>query len=311
MKKFFIAIVMTVFTLNGAHAATPRAEIEVEGSVVTVGDVFEGVTHDAGYVLAPAPAYGKTLTLGSYDLKRISDAFNLGWYPQDGFAQTVIRRSGHSIDRYAIEAALQKKIAAALSGRKFEMRLDDRSIAMHLPEGAGTALEVSNLRYDLARGDFTALVAARDSSLPAARREVSGRLYPLTSVPVLKAGLRQGDVISQDDLDYVDIRTAELGANIISAPSKLVGMASRRSLQPLKPLAASDIVLPVVVRKGDIVTMVLESATISLTAQGRALEHGAEGETVKVSNTSSGQTLEAVVTGPRTVRVRAPDNAGI
>lgn len=311
MKKFIAALAMTGFMMTSAYAATPRPQTEVDGSVVTVGDVFEGVTHDASYVLAPAPAYGKTLTLNTYDLKRISDAFNLGWFPQDGFAQTVIRRSGHSVDHYAIEAALQKKLSEALAGRKFEMRLDDRSVAMHLPEDAGTALAVSNLKYDLARGDFSALVAARDSSLPAARREVSGRLYPVTSVPVLKAGLRQGDVISQDDLEYVDIRTSELGANIITDASKLVGMSPRRGLQPLKPLASSDIILPIVVRKGDIVTMVLESGTISLTAQGKALEHGAEGETVKVSNTSSGQTLEAVVTGPRTVRVRAPDNAGI
>lgn len=311
MKKLFVAVAMTAIMMNSAHAAMPRAQSEVDGNVVTVGDVFEGVTSNADYVLAPAPAHGKTLTLKTRDLKRISDAFNLGWYPQDGFAQTVIRRSGRSLDRFAIEAALQKKLSEALSGRKFEIRLDDPAVSLSLPEGAGAALEVTNLKYDIARGDFRALVSAQNASLPSAKREVTGRLYPVTTVPVLKASLHKGDVISEHDLEYVDIRTAELGANIISDASKLVGMSPRRALQPLKPLAASDIVLPVVVRKGDIVTMTLENRSISLTAQGKALEHGAEGETVRVANTSSGQTLEAVVTGPRTVRVTAPDDAGI
>lgn len=305
MKKLLVAVAMTAFMINSAHAASPRSESAVSGDVVTVGDVFDGVTHDADYALAPAPAYGKTLTLGVHDLRRISDAFNLGWQASDGFAQTVIRRAGRSIGSGAIEAALQGKLAEALPGRKFEMQLHDRSLALHLPEGAGADIAVSSLKYDLARGEFHAQVAA-GAGESALRRAVSGRIFPVTSVPVLLNPLHQGDVISERDIDYIDVRTGDLGANVIADAQKLVGMSPRRGLQPLKPLTASDIVPPVVVKKGDIVTMTLQSASLSLTVQGKALESGAAGETVRVLNTASGQAVEAVVTGPRAAAVRAP-----
>jgi flagella basal body P-ring formation protein FlgA len=62
---------------------------------------------------------------------------------------------------------------------------------------------------------------------------------------------------------------------------------------------------PVLVTKGAAVTMVLESPGLLLTVKGQALEDGAKGETIRIMNTQSSRTVEAVVTAAGTARVSA------
>lgn len=306
MKKLLMAVAMTAFIVNSAQAAEPAAEVALLADVVTVGDVFPGITHDAGYVLSPAPAYGKTMTLSAGDLKRISDAFNLGWQPVSNLTQTSIRRASQDIGADKISAALQSALAQKLDGQKFEAMLTERNMAMHVPENMSAELAVSDLRYDLARGEFSALLTAGSEQKP-----VTGRLIPVTSVPVLKAQLQKGALITAEDLDYVDVRNSDLGANVLVSADQLIGMTPRRGLGALKPIASSDVTSPVVVKKGEIVTMVLQNSEMTLTTQGKALESGAVGETVRIVNPSSGQSIEGIVTAVKTVSILSPGAAGI
>lgn len=306
MKKLLMAVAMTAFIVNSAQAAEPAAEVALLADVVTVGDVFPGITHDAGYVLSPAPAYGKTMTLSAGDLKRISDAFNLGWQPVSNLTQTSIRRASQDIGADKISAALQSALAQKLDGQKFEAMLTERNMAMHVPENMSAELAVSDLRYDLARGEFSALLTAGSEQKP-----VTGRLIPVTSVPVLKAQLQKGALITAEDLDYVDVRNSDLGANVLVSADQLIGMTPRRGLGALKPIASSDVTSPVVVKKGETVTMVLQNSEMTLTTQGKALESGAVGETVRIVNPSSGQSIEGIVTAVKTVSILSPGAAGI
>lgn len=306
MKKLLMAVAMTAFIVNSAQAAEPASEVALAGDVVTVGDVFPGVTHDAAYVLSPAPAYGKTMTLSANDLKRISDAFNLGWQPASNLTQTSIRRASQDIGPDKISAALQSALAQKLDGQKFQATLAERNMTLHVPENAATDLSVSDLRYDLARGEFSAMLSAGNEQKP-----VTGRLIPVTSVPVLKAQLQKGALITAEDLDYVDVRNSDLGANVLVSADQLIGMSPRRGIAALKPIASSDVASPVVVKKGEIVTMVLQNSEMTLTTQGKALENGAVGETVRIVNPSSGQSVEGVVTAVKTVSITSPGAAGI
>jgi hypothetical protein len=56
------------------------------------------------------------------------------------------------------------------------------------------------------------------------------------------------------------------------------------------------------VRRGDTVNLVYEMPGMSLSMRARALEDGAIGQGVRLLNTSSNRTIEAVVTGPGAAR---------
>ena len=50
--------------------------------------------------------------------------------------------------------------------------------------------------------------------------------------------------------------------------------------------------------RGSLVTMKIETPFMTVTAQGKAQQDGAEGEIVRVINTQSNRVVEGTVTGP-------------
>jgi flagella basal body P-ring formation protein FlgA len=58
-----------------------------------------------------------------------------------------------------------------------------------------------------------------------------------------------------------------------------------------------------VVKRGDIVTILLENEKMKLSVPARALERGAVGDTIRVVNTSSDKEVYAVVKSSKTVEV--------
>jgi flagella basal body P-ring formation protein FlgA len=82
-------------------------------------------------------------------------------------------------------------------------------------------------------------------------------------------------------------------------------MQARRYLRAGELVMASDVRKPVVVTKGETVTMTFDAPGVSLTATGRALSEGGIGETVTVINPVSFRQVMATVTGPATVRADA------
>ena len=72
------------------------------------------------------------------------------------------------------------------------------------------------------------------------------------------------------------------------------------------PLRAGDFRKPIVVTKNSLVTMVVQTPYMLLTAQGRAIQDGAMGDAIRVMNTFSKVTVDAVVEGPSRVLVKTP-----
>jgi len=119
-----------------------------------------------------------------------------------------------------------------------------------------------------------------------------------------------GRPLTAYDVKPGDVTTIPIAANQVSQEAvldarALVGQTPRRPLRERQPILMSDVRAPVLVTKGAAVTMVLESPGLLLTAKGQELEDGAKGETIRIMNTQSNRTVEAVVTAAGAARVSA------
>jgi flagella basal body P-ring formation protein FlgA len=112
-------------------------------------------------------------------------------------------------------------------------------------------------------------------------------------VPVLARRIGAGEVIGPRDIDYVALQADRVASNVVTDAASLIGAAPRRGLRPGQPVRASEIGAPVLVEKNQMVLLRVQTASMQLTAQGRALQEGARGDTVRVVNTKS----NTVVTG--------------
>ena len=72
------------------------------------------------------------------------------------------------------------------------------------------------------------------------------------------------------------------------------------------PVRTYDLIRAQIVKRGEPVTIAVRSGALSITAQGKALASGAQGDAVRVVNLATNRTLDGVVDAPGIVRITAP-----
>ena len=117
--------------------------------------------------------------------------------------------------------------------------------------------------------------------------------------------LGRGDVVGRDDVVVDHLPRRQVGALRSLDPEQFVGMAARRPLRPGQPVSTGDFTRPTVVTRGDTVTVVYETASLTVTSRAQAVDSGAVGDLVTVVNPQSKRTIHATVAGPGRVVVNA------
>ncbi|HYC04642.1 MAG TPA: flagellar basal body P-ring formation chaperone FlgA [Azospirillaceae bacterium] len=215
-------------------------------------------------------------------------------------AQTTIVRAD-------IEKALTEALAAAGAPAGTQVTLDNPRLALAAP--AGAAVTVENLSWDAPRSRFAAELVAVVDGTPTQRQKVGGKAVAMLELPVLNRRVMPGEVIAEGDVDWISLPRDRAGAGVLTEPTALVGQTVRRGVAPFQPVRAGDVRAPVVVARGALVTIMLQSATMTLTAQGKAMAEGGMDETIRVVNTASSRVVEARIAGPDLVIVAPPAQA--
>jgi flagellar basal body P-ring formation protein FlgA len=118
--------------------------------------------------------------------------------------------------------------------------------------------------------------------------------------------IARGDTISEGDLTYTMVDGAALMSGIPTKIEEVKGMEARRELSAGQPFRADDVRRPIVITKGQTVTMQFNVPGVELTAMGRAMTEGGVGDTVTVQNPVSYRMISGIVTAPGTVRATGP-----
>ncbi len=93
-----------------------------------------------------------------------------------------------------------------------------------------------------------------------------------------------------------------LGA--LSEPSDVIGQEARVALYPGRPVRAGDIGPPAIVERNDLVILTFRRGGLTISAEGRALGRGAEGELIRVMNLASRSTVTGRIAADGSVEVK-------
>ena len=125
--------------------------------------------------------------------------------------------------------------------------------------------------------------------------------------------IARGDTISENDLTYAMVDGAALMSGVPTRMEEVKGMQARRVLVAGQPFRGDDVRRPIVIIKGQTVTMEFDAPGVQLTAMGRAMSEGGVGDTLTVQNPVSYRMISAIVIAPGTVRatgtITAPTNS--
>ena len=299
-----IASFLSLFAVKNAHAASLKSLSIISGDKLTLGDVFDNIERNADYVIGPAPQPGKDMTLNARTLYRIASALDLSWRPTSTSDQIVIRREATVVSYNTIERTLLNSLKdKGVSGR-FDLKLNNGKPSIVLPFEVDENVEVSAVTYDRSRDFFQATLVAPSINNPIKKIKVSGRVNRLTQVPILSSNLQNGDVISEADIEMIEISQSELQHNMITSKKAMIGMTPRRVAYAGKFLQNGTLIKPQLVKRGDSVNITFTEGPLVLTAKGKALQSGAHGDIVRVTNAASSRTVDATVSGSNQVIVR-------
>src|SRR3546814_1442908 len=93
-----------------------------------------------------------------------------------------------------------------------------------------------------------------------------------------------GDLIGEADVQWIRIEARRAGANTVTRLEDLIGRTPRRPIAADQAVRITDVRPNFVINRGDLVTIVLRSGTMTLTASAEAMERGAVGSVIRVRN---------------------------
>jgi len=194
-----------------------------------------------------------------------------------------------------IEAALAERGLAANA----EITFADPNQRFAIQRGAAP---IDNVSYSPRSGRFVIRLAPPAGAAPVS---ITGFARAEVSFPVLTRPIARGEIITEDDIAYIETAVSHPGAFVHDA-NALIGMEARRPLRAQAPLRASDIAAPVLINKGAVITLTYAIEGMRLSHQGVALSGGGKGEIISVRNIQSDRVLKAVIEDVNLVRIAAP-----
>jgi flagellar basal body P-ring formation protein FlgA len=288
----------------GLGKVTVRESIAVDSHLIKLGDLFTNTGDQAGIEVAYAPAPGKRAVFDARWLYRMAHAYKLSWRPLSDRIRVIVTRQSLVISRQEIEELILIALAEKGARQDTEVELSNRLLRLHVPGNDIEGVSIEEVSFDARSQRFSAVIAAPAGNGTSKRTRVRGRLFTTTEVPVLSRRILAGEVIKAEDLKWVKLRSSRLQSNIIINESGLIGLTPRRGLRAGYPVQLSAVQRPILVAKGSLVTMILRAPKMLLTAQGKALENGAEGDVIRISNSHSKTIIEAEVIASGRVAVR-------
>lgn len=300
-----VALVLYLFIAGPAKAVELKQNSIIEGSVITLGDIFYDLPHNEDKVLGPAPRPGSEMVLNARTLLRIAMALDLPWRPAGNGDHIVIERAATLISAEEIENDIIDAIKANGYNGEFELTLPSATTEIILPQDQPATFEISELDVDTQNDHFSAVVSAPSKANALHTMRVAGKMHPMVRVPVLNDTFRNGSIIRANDIAYQMHRASTIQHDVVLNGEELIGMTPRRMVFTDKPVKLSEIEAPQIIRRGENITMIFKNGAMELTAMGKALENGSKGDLIRVVNTGSSRTITAMVTAEKEVRVQS------
>ena len=309
MNKFITAFFtawLLFFSAADSSEIALRTSIIVDGKYLTLGDVFGISDEKSSRRIAYSPKPGRSASFDAKWLYRVARANRVNWQPINLNTRVFVERASQRIYHQEVVDSLTSALHMKNVKGQIEISINGGSRNLHVASDQLATVGVENLVYDSNTGRFAASLVAPANDPSAERSRITGRVHRLESVPIMNKRLGRGSVIRKEDIGWLKLRSSRVRKFMVLDEEDLIGMAAKRTIRESTPIRYSHIRRPILVNKGSLVTIRLNTPLMTLTAQGKAPQEGSIGDTIPIINIQSKQTIEAKVTGLNQVTVALP-----
>lgn len=292
---------------DGIAAPTLRASVTVSSDVVRVGDLIDNAGSAALIPVYRSPDLGTTGALPVAQVLSVLRAKQVIGVMTGNIREVQVTRLARTLANKdlenAVASALERRFGlgeAANIAVTFDRGVSD----MRLDASNTGALQPVATRYDARSGRFDlAFEISNDSNPTPTKLRLSGTAIETVEVAVLTRDVERTETLKSSDVAQERRPKAEVTGEP-ALRDRAVGMQLRRPMRAGTPIRVADIAKPEFVTRDQSVTVIYQVPGIYLTTRGKAIESGAEGDTVSVLNLQTKRTLSGVVTGRGQVTVQ-------
>ena len=213
-------------------------------------------------------------------------------------------RASITVGREQIEQIVRGYIQQLATGQAETVRIKDIRVAepVVLPQGQLVTRVLAPKNAELAGTvPFTVIFKVDDDAEK--RVWVTVSLERLTQVVVARRPLGRYKPIDDDDLEVKTLDAAGLPADSITNPELVIGKRTRRPVDSGTVLRPELVEFPPIVKSGDRVRIIAETAGLRISALGQVKQKGCQGELIQVVNLDSNKVIYARVVDAQTVKI--------
>jgi flagella basal body P-ring formation protein FlgA len=155
----------------------------------------------------------------------------------------------------------------------------------------------------VAPGTSAATLKFRDSS--GKERSLAVRLVWTQPALVLTRSVRKGEALGESDFSVRQLRVNRAGV-YASRISEAAGRSLRKNLSQGEAVALNLLTDKPIIERGKIITIVVRSSGVTVSARGEALDGGTLGDEIRVRNLAARTVVKAIVAAEDMVEVKVP-----
>ncbi|WP_434051192.1 MAG: flagellar basal body P-ring formation chaperone FlgA [Roseibium sp.] len=307
--KAALGVLLTGFAFAPALAGEPpvlRSQVMTLSEIVTVGDFYSNAGTHAQKPLFRSPDMGTSGDVAANLVAERARAAGLTSAGTDGLRTVTVHRGATKINREQLAGLVKKALArrnAAIDPASLEVQLFHAPNQILADPKAADPVRIESVQWAEANGRFViqATVSVEHGTEPLT---LSGIAQEMVEVMVLAQPLRRGDLLNEEDLTNVRMVRSSVPAGAVLSPDEIVGKEAKTNVRANTPLSRRTFQHPVLVGRGDKVTVTFNMPGLKLTSRAKALDDGAKGDVIDVMNLQSRRIVPAIVTSRGQVRVQ-------
>ncbi len=317
MARILVVLALLCFFAAPASAAAVtvavNAEATVTGPLITLGDLATITGDDKDRVKAlaaiklgnaPSPGHRLALTSDVLGARLAGSGVDLGEINWLVPPTVVVTTAAQTISG-------DRLLAVATEALQAQLASDGDTELSIAPLGATPDVMVPLGSIDL-KAEFPAGIRYNAPTAAVVAVSADGRAFTTVSLRFNVKAYQQvvvaaRNIAAREEITADSVRTErrEIGkmAGYITDVGKVIGLAARRPVTAGTPLTESALDKPLLIKRGGAVAILVKAGGMIITAGGRAMQNGREGELIRVQNVTSKRIISARVVDANTVQV--------
>lgn len=122
-------------------------------------------------------------------------------------------------------------------------------------------------------------------------------------VIIAASPIAKGEIIAASHISYRRIDLSRASGNTLTSPETIIGKAAKRPIRQGKQLSSHFFEEPMLIKRGNAVTIQAVGKSMTISTSGEALSNGRRGQNIRVRNIKSNREIIGTVKDKNTVTV--------